>query len=398
MRVPQGRRGSEQASRRWAAGLLSVAVALGAAALGFAGWSASGAPGGGDPRVYADGVNVDLDQCANDTTPCNWQNGNLNPSNSSYAEGDVVPFRLAIEGLASGEHTIHLNYDFTEGGHKAYDFLATYNATETVDLCGAGGGGVSSLCPTLTTASTMSFPSDAALVDGLAVSGAESHAGLGRVLKLYGGTITGITAPAHSGSSSGNSKVDVEVTFEMDGGDEAALFAWGGHIAQSSYWDVEGDGDPDGASLIHGSPWHMRTQSLDDSGHRNQDRSIQIRGAGEETPTFTPTNAPTDHEPTNTPTNTAPTNTPTHHVHTPTPTPHVHAATPTAVPPTATNTPLSGVLAAEATPKPTGQVLPAAGAGGPGGNNALATLVFGTAGTGLLLLEAGRRLWSRRRG
>jgi hypothetical protein len=383
-------------------------VALAAAALGFAGWPAGGAPGGNGPRAYADSVNVDLDQCANDTTPCTWQNGNLHPGNSSYAEGDVVPFRLAIEGLEPGEHTIHLNYDFTEGGHKAYDFLATYNATETVDLCGAGGGGVSSLCPTLPAASSMGFPSDTETVDGLPVSGAESHAALGRVLKLYGGTITDIATPDHSGPSNHNSKADIVVTFEMDDeGDQAALFAWGGHIAQSSYWDVEGDGDPDGASYIEGSPWHMRTQSLDDSGHRNQDRSIQIGGAGETTPTHTPTptptNTPTDHEPTDTPTNTATptrTNTPAPHVHTHTPTPHAHTATSTAtaVPPTATNTPGAGVLAAEATPKPAGAVLPAAGTGGPEGNSAVALLVSAMAGTGLLLLEAARRLWSRRRG
>src|SRR5262245_30410649 len=97
--------------------------------------------------VSAAGLTVNLDQCANDSTPCTWQNGDLNGNNSAYAEGDVVPFRLAIEGLSAGSHTIHINYDFTAGGHEAYDFLATYNATETVNPCAAGGGAVSSLCP-----------------------------------------------------------------------------------------------------------------------------------------------------------------------------------------------------------------------------------------------------------
>ena len=36
-----------------------------------------------------------------------------------------MPFRLAVEGLPTGSHTIHINYDFTAGGPKAYDFLAT---------------------------------------------------------------------------------------------------------------------------------------------------------------------------------------------------------------------------------------------------------------------------------
>ena len=39
------------------------------------------------------------------------------------------PFRLALEGLKPGAHSIHINYDFTAGGHKAYDFLATWNVT-----------------------------------------------------------------------------------------------------------------------------------------------------------------------------------------------------------------------------------------------------------------------------
>src|SRR3990170_4460716 len=78
-------------------------------------------------------LNVDLDQYANDDAE--WQNGNLNGNNSAYAEGDVVPFRLAIEGLAAGSHTIHINYDFTAGGHEAYDFLATWDETESPGLC-----------------------------------------------------------------------------------------------------------------------------------------------------------------------------------------------------------------------------------------------------------------------
>src|SRR5512138_1071313 len=91
--------------------------------------------------LAAGSLTVNLDQCANDTTPCTWQNGDLNGNNSAYAEGDVVPFRLAIEGLTAGTHSFHINYDFTAGGHEAYDYLATYNATETVALCATGGGG-----------------------------------------------------------------------------------------------------------------------------------------------------------------------------------------------------------------------------------------------------------------
>src|SRR3972149_7532130 len=61
--------------------------------------------------VYA-AVSVNLDQYAN-KAPAGWQNGNLNSTNSEYAEGDSVPFRLNITGLTAGSHTIHMNYDFT---------------------------------------------------------------------------------------------------------------------------------------------------------------------------------------------------------------------------------------------------------------------------------------------
>src|SRR5262245_41903044 len=123
--------------------IAAVVLVLAANLLGFG----PALTGDAVPSASAASLGANLDQCANDTTPCAWQNGDLNGNNSAYAEGDVVPFRLAVEGLAPGSHTIHINYDFTAGGHEAYDFLATYNATETVNPCAAGGGAVSSLCP-----------------------------------------------------------------------------------------------------------------------------------------------------------------------------------------------------------------------------------------------------------
>jgi LPXTG-motif cell wall-anchored protein len=226
---------------------------------------------------FTDALNVNLDQCANLTTPCTWQNGSLNQNNSAYAEGEVVPFRLAIEDLDPGTHTIHLNYDFTSGGHEAYDFLASYNATETVDLCAPGGGGVSSLCAGgLPPAQTINFESDPFAVPdagNLTVAGAEADFGGPRQLTYFGATVQDVTVPAHDGPTDGNSTGDIVVTFTTSGASSAVLFAWGGHLAASSYW-IEG-GEPDGAGEISGAPWHMRTQQLDGSGNRNQDRSIQ---------------------------------------------------------------------------------------------------------------------------
>lgn len=227
---------------------------------------------------------VNLDQCANDTPdvpPCDWQNGDLNGNNSAYAEGDVVPFRLAIEDLTAGTHTIHLNYDFTAQGHKAYDFLATYNATEAVDLCRPNGGGVSSLCgvmpdeTNLPTAEVVAFPTDNFVADGQSVSGAQAFSGVSQNLTVFGATLgsVSVSGVTHTGPTDGNSFGDITVTFDTTGSSSAVLMAWGGHLAQSAYW-ME-NGNPDGATQISGAPWHMRTQNLDGGGAANQDRSIQ---------------------------------------------------------------------------------------------------------------------------
>jgi hypothetical protein len=215
---------------------------------------------------------VNLDQWA--SLDLAWQNGNLNGNNARYPEGGIVPFRLAIEGLAAGPHELHINYDFTAGGHKAYDFLATWNATNANGhICSPSGGAISSMCPSLGLASTAAFPSDRFLSDGLRVAGAEIYSAASRRLTLWGGTITSIGGPVHAGSADGNSTADFTVRFTSRG--SAALLAWGGHLAQSTFWDTAAGGPPDGASMVSGAPWHMRTLQLDGSGNKNQDRSIQ---------------------------------------------------------------------------------------------------------------------------
>ena len=236
-------------------------------------------------------LTVNLDQCANAprTANCSWQNGDLNGNNSTYAEGLAVPFRLEIDGLRTGSHSIHINYDFTAGGHEGYDFLADFDATEKVDLCATGGGGRAAGCDVLSGGLTknnasaiVTFPSDGFAVPGannLLVSGAEASAIFGvsakRHLYAWGATIDSIrpaAGPLHAGPTDGNSTSDFIVYFTNAG--SSVAFAWSGHLAQSSYWKNSG-ATPDGADQISGAPWHMRTQQLDNSGNKNQDRSIQ---------------------------------------------------------------------------------------------------------------------------
>ena len=228
------------------------------------------APGGLGVQEVRAGTTVNLDQWA--TKAPAWQNGNLNGNNTRYPEGGIVPFRLAIEGMKAGAHTITIQYDFTAGGHKAYDFLATYTGWVSPSMCG-GGGAVSSMCPSLPGSNSGAFPSDGFSTDGLTVRGAEEYSGVSRRLTIWGGTIGSITGPTHAGSPAGNSTAEFAVHFTSSG--PAVLLSWGGHLAQSRFWNLANGGVRDGAGEVSGAPWHMRTLQLDGSGNKNQDRSIQ---------------------------------------------------------------------------------------------------------------------------
>ena len=251
------------------------------------------------PRPARAAAGVNLDQWA--STDLAWQNGNLNGNNSRYPEGGIVPFRLAIEGLAAGNHAIHINYDVTAGGHKAYDFLATWNVTNAAGrICAASGGGVSSMCPGMPASSSAAFPSDNYAMDGLTVRGAQLYSAAPRRLTIWGGTIQSISTPVHAGSPNGNSTGDIVVRFRSTG--SAVLLAWGGHLAQSAYWNRSTGGASDGAAMVSGAPWHMRTLQLDGAGNKNQDRSIQPSAIVGELPPFalappTPTPRPTARRP-----------------------------------------------------------------------------------------------------
>jgi len=256
----------------WAGGL-SLSMGQSKAGSGsVAKSSTSGSTASALTTAAATSLNVNLDQFAN-LPGQGWQNGDLNGNNSAYGEGDVVPFRLAIEGLAAGQHTIHLNYDFLTSGSEAYDFLATWNVTENPNKCAdPSAGGASSHCPnSLGAADTHAFPGDPfspAVSPGLTVNGAMAFSGVSRNLTMYGGTVDSISVPAHA-----SGKGDMKVTFTTSS--DWAFFLWGAHIAQSAYWNESNGGSANGASTISGAPWHMRTQQLDDSSNKNQDRSIQ---------------------------------------------------------------------------------------------------------------------------
>lgn len=208
---------------------------------------------------------VDLfDQCANydgtggPTDVCNWTNGAINASNSTYFEGDVVPQRLVLKGLSKGEHTLTLKWQTTKNGKRAYDYLMTWNATEDwiTNLCSGIPG-----CPSwiATSPSTMTIPTDPDV-------GIKQQTG---VMTLYNGTITGFSDYGLEGSYTGDSYRLLTINFTVPADDATVFFLWGGHLASQLDWGVGNS-----ASAIPGAPYHMIIDLLD--GKKPGERDNQV--------------------------------------------------------------------------------------------------------------------------
>lgn len=211
---------------------------------------------------------TELEQCANEGNNCNtagsssWQTGNLNENNSSYAEGDSVPYRATFTGLGIGEtYLATIEWDSLEGGKHALDYLTSYTRTETNAVaCDAA------TCGSVTPA-TASIPADGSLGSVPQASGSFS---------LFGATFTpqgttigspglgnlcsdGLPCPTpvnptgytiiDKSSSSQQKRITVYFTAQHP----TAVLAWGGHIASQTDWGVGMS-----ASSINGSPYHMR--------------------------------------------------------------------------------------------------------------------------------------------
>jgi hypothetical protein len=212
---------------------------------------------------------ADLDQCANGPfeapVPCtgsNWQNGNVGQNQGHYFEGDAIPYRMRFDNLPVGVlSTVTIEWDTTQGGKHAIDYLMSYNFTEPSPGNNPCSGVTGNTSCTNNTPTTFPIPLDPN------VSGQGVTQIPGQVFTMWGGTITSVTAYALSGSYAGNSSTRIQITFTPTVANP--VLAWAGHIADRNDWAGLGGS----ASDIPGSPYHMRLIELNGSGG-NQDRSL----------------------------------------------------------------------------------------------------------------------------
>jgi uncharacterized repeat protein (TIGR01451 family) len=207
---------------------------------------------------------ANIDQCRNGqiTAPVRcadsaWVNGNLGSENSHYREGDSVPFRATLTGIDTSvtTHTLTIQYDTLQSGTHAYDYLTSYNRTETTADPTTGLTG-------LAFGNCFAIPVD--LTIAFANPGSTQAPGC---ISIWNGTITNITY----GTMDATGQRSVIVTFTAT--DPTVLLAWGGHIASQIDW-----GAGNSASAISGSPYHMRLLTLDTFQLGNQDRSLKASG------------------------------------------------------------------------------------------------------------------------
>jgi plastocyanin len=225
--------------------------------------------------VFSDG-SANLDTCANGPTSApvqctgeNWDNGNLNASKSHYAEGDSVPYRTVFENLVIGNtYSISIEYDTTQGGKHAFDYLTSFDRTEPTPgnnpCTQKQGGSIVTICNPLSFVTTPIplDPNVAAGQDQIPGNG-DDITQIAGVFTLYNGNTMSIVNPGApytlSGSYAGNSSTEITVQFTATAA--TAVLAWSGHISTRLNWGLANS-----AIAISGSPYHMRLTDIVCSG------------------------------------------------------------------------------------------------------------------------------------
>ncbi|MBN1155284.1 PKD domain-containing protein [candidate division KSB1 bacterium] len=184
-----------------------------------------------------------------------WITGINTPPKGSYQEDDVIPYRFYMNTLTTGSHTLTIEYESTKAGVHAFDYLMTYNATETPSI----GDDITNF--------PWAGPSTYAIPLDPNVSGAGVTQQPGN-FTIYNGTITAVSSYTLLGTYLGDSNTQITITFEA--ASEEVLIVWGGHIASEDDW-----GDGYGAGGVTGAPFHMKLAALD--GASIGERHLQVR-------------------------------------------------------------------------------------------------------------------------
>ena len=248
------------------------------------------------PAVPMPPPKADLDQVRNGTAetpvnPADWVNGNAGSSNSHYIEGQSIPYRVRLTNIATGLHTIDLEWDIKHSGTNAIDFITTVvrtppqNVVEVINPCRDVSPCTNAVSPTPLTGlngfTTFDIPAPIPSLNVPPGPDAEPQTSFAALpaadkkFRIYNGVINSITYINNADGNLGDltaaqSSTRIRVGFTAS--NATVVLAWGGHIASRNDWGFTA-GVPNSAGGISGSPYHTRLIAFDGSGG-NQDRSL----------------------------------------------------------------------------------------------------------------------------
>ncbi|CAB4593815.1 unannotated protein [freshwater metagenome] len=234
---------------------------------------------------------VSLEQCANKNSTCDsnvnanqWQTGNLNTNNSTYAEGESVPYRAEFIHLTAGQsYQVTIEWDTTKAGIHATDYLASYDMTELTAFPCAGiscgpnshdlpigidphvtNEGVGQLAGQVLRAFGATFPTNGAAIPNTGNLCASASCSVPNNHGAYNLT----------GTYAGSSSTSIDIVFTAN--ESTVVLSWGGHLAKKTDW-----GDGNSASAISGSEFHMRVldfrcSNVDNCSAGSLDRSLKL--------------------------------------------------------------------------------------------------------------------------
>ncbi len=223
-------------------------------------------------QVRNGGVGCDQTVPNSCDNPADWVNGNAGASNAHYQEGQSIPYRLVMQNLSLGNHTVVIEWDVRHSSANAIDFITHYQRiSESVQPCGPANH-PEDVVPGCNPANFTTFDIPAptgvnSLIPGLPQSSFNALAVAQRRMTMFNGTINSMIYTNPQGDlSQATSSTRIAINFSA--ANPTVVMAWGGHIARAIDW-----GTGNSASGISGSPYHTRLISLDGSGG-NQDRSL----------------------------------------------------------------------------------------------------------------------------
>jgi len=238
---------------------------------------------------------ANLDQCRNDAVgltpaacnpgtpaPLGWANGNAQPLQAHWIEGQFIAYRVVITGLAVGAHTLDFHYDIVHDGAHAIDYIGSVNATETFStsptVFNANSNNPcsdvlpSSQCIPASPSGFVTVPA-ASLIKCDASSATFSGSQSAGKIFIYGPTGTTLESFTYTAQNvatgTGKCMTSVELSFNSAG--STVVIAWGGHIASQANW-----GKGNSAVFINGSPYHMSLDLLDGASTGAQDRALAV--------------------------------------------------------------------------------------------------------------------------